>query len=194
MPRRTKNDGRSLRTELRQCSAVPAATPGHCTRAPEEMRNAISLDWSCYTYTEGLPYASIHLMHMQILTSNFIFSVSNKVLALVFKNQPCVIFNMLEQPTLSQRVKSHSHCLQWQVVLCARKACGSGALALQDAHLSSLGQGLSCGYRLSFHPLQWECLKLVKGHEGARWNWVQNVCDNSSSFGYCWKALQNGVN
>lgn len=162
MPRRTKNDGRSLRTEHRQCSAVPAATPGHCTRAPEEMRNAKSLDRSCYTFGQvELLCASNHPMHMLILTSIFTGNVSNRVLALVYKNQPRVIFGVLEQPTLSQRVKNHPPCLQWQVVLCARKACGSWALALQDAHLSTLGQGLSCEYGLSLHPLQWECLELV---------------------------------
>lgn len=76
--------------------------------------------------------------------------------------QPCVIFDVPEQPTLSQWVKTHPLCLQWQVVLCARKACGSWALALQDTHLSTLGRGLPRGtVSISFHPLQWECLKLV---------------------------------
>lgn len=114
-----------------------------------------------YIWTSRAAYASNHPMHMLILARNFTGNVSNRVLALVYKNQPRVIFSVLEQPTLSQRVKNHPPCLQWQVVLCARKACGSWALALQDAHLSTLGQGLSCGCRLSLHPLQWECLELV---------------------------------
>lgn len=62
------------------------------------------------------------------------------------------IGTLLKQPTLSRQVRDHPPCLQWQVVLCARWACGSWTLALQEGVLSIMGQVFSHGHRLHFPP------------------------------------------
>lgn len=64
-------------------------------------------------------------MHVLLLVTDFIWIYIKEELCFGLQNPAICAFDMLEQPILSQQVKIHPPCLQWQVVLHARKASSS---------------------------------------------------------------------